>query len=402
MEKLLKILVYSVFIIFSYFIPVQSIAQDLSKNLNGQYTMTTEGTVLTLIVKQDQNQKITGSLSSTTGIRYNLDGDITEGVAVGICSNKEGSVYFEMYKVDNELYVSLIEADASNMPDYNTAKYLSFTEKSTSVHEITSEKPSNTSNNQAMSENAIGDPSWGFKLIPPAGWTHQQTSEGIILGHNTIAGMILVFPHMLQNMQEVQQEMYNGIQEEGSYLSINGTPTTVMDNILSGNYTGIMDGQQVKARGFGTLSPYGGGAFVIAVSTPEKLGAEIIQDANTIASTLVYSKIDASDLMRHFAGKWTNFTTNTSTWIQLYPNGTYDKQYESSYSGELNGGGNWGTAGSDSAKGRWTARGNKDSGSIIVKLSNGNEIIYEYRVHEERGQKYYGEYWFNGKLYSKS
>ena len=234
------------------------------------------------------------------------------------------------------------------------------------------------------------------------GWTHQKSGEGIIMGHKTIAGIILVLPHMMQNLQEVQQEMLKGIQEEGSYLSIEGSISSVNDNILSGNYQGIVDGQQVKARGFGTLSPYGGGAFIIAISTPEKLGEEIIRDANLIASNLIYEKVNTSDLIRHFTGKWTNFTTNTSTWLQLYPDGTYDEQYESSYSGELSGGGNWGTAGSDNAKGRWTVQGNRDSGRIVVRLSNGNEIIYEYRVHEERGEKYYGEYWFNGKLYSKS
>jgi hypothetical protein len=163
-----------------------------------------------------------------------------------------------------------------------------------------------------------------------------------------------------------------------------------------------MDGQQVKAKGFGTLSPYGGGAFIISVSTPDKLGEDIMMDAGSIAKNLVYSKAEVSDLMGHFAGKWVSFTTNTSSWIQLNPDGTYDEQFESSYSGDLSGGGNWGAYGNDQSKGRWTVLGNKDAGKIVVRLSNGNEIVYDYRVHEERGQKYYGEYLFNGKLYSKS
>ena len=58
--------------------------------------------------------------------------------------------------------------------------------------------------------------------------------------------------------------------------------------------------------------------------------------------------------------------------------------------------------GQDSDRGRWTVRGNKDAGTIIVKLANGNEIYYEYQVHIENGQKYYREYRFNGDFYSKS
>ena len=56
----------------------------------------------------------------------------------------------------------------------------------------------------------------------------------------------------------------------------------------------------------------------------------------------------------------------------------------------------------DSERGRWTVRGTKDSGTIIVKLANGNEIYYEYKVHIEKGEKYFREYWFNGNHYRKS
>jgi hypothetical protein len=256
-----------------------------------------------------------------------------------------------------------------------------------------SQKPSGTE---------VGDPSWGFKFIPPEGWTYQQSGDGIIMGHTTIAGIILIFPHTLQNIQEVKQEMYNGTQEEGFSLALNSDLSNKGDNILAGDYQGIMDGQQVKAHGYGTLSPYRGGAFVLAVSTPEMLGSEIIRDAEMIATNLIYSKIEVSELMIHFAAKWASFSTNTSTWIQFYPDGTYDEQYESSYSGDLSGGGNWNTYGGENVKGRWTVQGNRDSGRIVVRLANGNEMYYDYRVHEENGQKYYAEYWFNGKLYSKS
>lgn len=392
-----KITVHIVFIAILCSITLQGQLQELSDNLNGTYTMSAEGTTLTLILKHANTQKITGSLISNTGISYQIEGEVREGIAAGICSDNEGSVFFEAYKVDIELYLALIEPDASNMPNYDAVTYLSFVESASGNIENALPKSPVTSGNE------IGDPAWGFKLIPPAGWTHQQALDGIILGHNTIAGIILVFPHMLKDMQGVQQELYKGIQEEGSYLSINGNLSTLENNILSGDYNGVMDGQQVKAKGFGTLSPYGGGAFVIAVSTPDKLGYEIVRDAQTIASDLIYEKINISGLTNHFAGKWVNFTTNTSTWIQLYPDGTYDEQYESSYSGDYdNDAGNWGAYGGESAKGRWTVQGNRDSGRIVVHMSNGNEIVYEYRVHEERGEKYYTEYWFNGKLYSKS
>ena len=251
-------------------------------------------------------------------------------------------------------------------------------------------------------DDPVGDPSWGFKFIPPEGWNFQYSADGAILGHTTIPGIIVIYPHVLKSMEEVRQQMNMGIQDAGSYLTLSGTLSEAGDQLLEAGYEGVVDGSIARGHGFGTLSPHGGGAFIVAISTPQMLGEEIIRDARWMAANLVYEKMESSDLVRHFAGKWANFTTNTSTWIQFYPDGTYDEQYESSYSGELSGGGNWGAYGGENAKGRWTVQGNRDQGRITVRMTDGSEVYYDYHVHEENGQKYYGEYWFNGKLYGKS
>jgi hypothetical protein len=230
--------------------------------------------------------------------------------------------------------------------------------------------------------------------------------EGAIVGHNTIPGMVLVIPHMSGSIQEMQAEMQQGIQEEGSYLMLAGALQQQAQNVLAGDYSGIADGTQVKARGFGILSPNGGGAYLIAVSTPDKLGQELIGAATSMVNSVQYFKVDVSGLIQHFAGTWARFSTNTSTWITFHPDGRYEDQYEAAYSGDFTDGagnltGNWGATGQDSDQGRWTVRGNKDSGTIIVKKANGEEIYYEYRVHAENGRKYYHEYYFNGDFYSK-
>lgn len=248
----------------------------------------------------------------------------------------------------------------------------------------------------------VGDPSWGFRFISPEGWNYQLSPDGAILGHTSIPGIILIYPHLLNTMDEVQQQMNMGIQEEGSYLSLSGSVSATGNQLLEADYEGIVDGAIAKGHGLGTLSPHGGGAFIVAISTPEMFGEEILRDARWIANHLVYKKIETTQLVQHFSGRWANFTTNTSTWIEFRPDGTYNEQYESSYSGDLSGGGNWNAYGGDNAMGRWIVQGNMDQGRITVQLSDGREVYYDYRVHEENGQKYYGEYWFNGKLYGKS
>jgi hypothetical protein len=160
----------------------------------------------------------------------------------------------------------------------------------------------------------------------------------------------------------------------------------------------------VKARGFGILSPHGGGAYLIAVSTPENLGTELLGAAESMLNSVQYFKVETGGLIQHFAGTWTSHGSNTSTWITFYPDGTYSDQSESSYSGDFHDGagnwtGGWGAAGQSGDQGRWTVRGTKDNGTIIVKLNNGEEYHYEYRVNMQDGYKYYNEYYFNGDFY---
>ena len=257
-----------------------------------------------------------------------------------------------------------------------------------------------------ISSGEVGDQSWGFKFRPPEGWKSQKTNETIILGHDTIAGVIVVLPHTLSNIQQVQQQMQEGLSEENVQLSLDGK-IQPLDNFIVGEYAGIVDNEQAKARSIGTLSPYGGGAFIIAISTPDKYSNELSSAAEAIAQKMQYFKVEASDLMQNFAGTWTNYTTNTATKITLAPNGDYFDHYEASYSGNFRDGagndtGNWGTANQNQGQGRWTVSGNRQQGKIVIRLKDGGENVLEYKVHEEKGQTYWNEYWFNGQLYGKN
>ncbi|KPK86190.1 MAG: hypothetical protein AMS27_05600 [Bacteroides sp. SM23_62_1] len=421
------------------------------QSLSGTYTMTAEQATLTLVLTQTGNM-ITGTLSSNSGASFQLEGEVMEGAGAGICTGGGSSVFFEVFLAGSDLTLGLIDPDEFNMPDYDQAQYLLFTKQSEQAgtkgqtgnitgklfgnNQQTNQQPDNQQyNNQqnynqqnlnqqnynqgqegwsqqgntgqeagssTIGINEVGDPSWGFKFVPPAGWVHQKSAEAAILGHTTIAGMILVLPHMAENMQQMQQELYQGIQEEGNYLTLSGGLNQVSQNVISGDYTGIMDGTQVKAKGMGILSPFGGGAYLIAVSTPDKLGNELITVTENIARNMQFFKVEVAGLIQHFAGNWASFTTSTSTWMCFCSDGSYSEQYEAAYSGNFDdGSGNWSAANQDSGQGRWTVRGTKEAGQIIVRMNNSQEIIYEYKVHQEKGYTYYNEYWFNGRHYSK-
>jgi hypothetical protein len=92
--------------------------------------MEAEGTRVTLVLNEDQNRMLTGTLSSTTGMQFQIEGQAEEGAAAGVCYNNDGGVFFEAYGEGTDLWFSLIEPDANNMPDYDRTRDLAFTKVS--------------------------------------------------------------------------------------------------------------------------------------------------------------------------------------------------------------------------------------------------------------------------------
>ena len=313
-------------------------------------------------------------------------------------------------KVANNILIALISVGLEELLESRDADlrrmFLSLDLSETQSSPAKEQEQAGVAGSSTISSGEVGDQSWGFKFHPPEGWKSQKTNEVIILGHDTIAGVIVVLPHILSNIQQVQQQMQEGLSEEGVQLYPTGG-LQPSGNLIVGEYSGVVNNEQVKAHGIGTLSPYGSGAFIIAISTPDKYSNELSITAEAIAKKMQYFKVEVSDLMRQFAGTWTNYTTNTATKITLAPNGNYFENYEASYSGNFRDGlgndtGNWGTASQDQGQGRWTVSGNRQQGKIVIRLKDGGENVLEYKVHEEKGQTYWNEYWFNGQLYGKN
>ncbi len=265
---------------------------------------------------------------------------------------------------------------------------------------------SNNSKNRVSSANLskdfVTDPNWGFKVYVPSGWKYKKGNNNIMFGHDSIAGAIFVFPHISTNIGQVRNDLIKGISEKTLQLRLSGNISNITQNILAGDYTGIMNGEQVKARSFGTLSPHGGGAYIIAITTPAKYSQNLIGPARALASGIEYKKVAKSNISSHFAGRWKTWTKNSESTAVLYADGRFSMRNTSSYGGKAGDvGGSWGTAADRDSSGRWSIRGNKSQGVLILTYNNGNQENINYRVHSKRGRTYWSEYYFDGVLYAK-
>jgi hypothetical protein len=264
-----------------------------------------------------------------------------------------------------------------------------------------------TAHPQQPAGGAVGNPAWGFTFTPPPGWKHQMDASGAVLGHDSIPGLILVIPHMQATMDGVISDMQTGLHDEGVSLSLSGEVKSLGPALSGAEYAGLFSGEQAKGYGLGTLSPHGGGAYIIAVTTPSKFSEVHRQAAAAIARSMTYPKTDTAGIMKHFAGYWWYYSGTSSIsherLIHLGPDGTFRQRGEdaadvSNY--DQYGGVTSQYLGNQQSRGqgRWTVRGDKYKGIIVVTRPDGSAYNIQYQVKPKANQRF-GDYYFNGDEY---
>lgn len=141
-----------------------------AENLSGVYTLSSQGVTLTLTLQQDSQGNIRGTLSSTTGAQFQVEGKVQAGVGLGVCRSNEGGSYFEAHPKGNQLLFALMEPGPNNMPDYSKAKDLLFTREGKGAADPRSPK---------ASPGSPGGPSRGDSPGPQAASPLMQQMSGV-------------------------------------------------------------------------------------------------------------------------------------------------------------------------------------------------------------------------------
>ena len=390
------------------------------ENLSGKYTLSSQGTTLTLTLDQDAKGKIKGTLSSTTGMQFRVEGTVQDNVGVGTCVSNQGGSYFEARPKGNKLLFTLIEAGSNNLPDYSKARKLTFkreegvesgqqgpqasAKQSVEQPQASSSSASQKAASAASSADVVSDPNWGYQFSVPKGWKVEKGPEGAILGHDSIAGVIWVFPHSASTLKEVRRQMREGLDEQDVQLRLSGKLQSFGENAVAGIFSGTYQRQQVTARGIGTFLPKGGGAYIVAMTMPDKFGSALENAADAVARSMQPvtaqesmgargtggaagpTESGTTQLMRQMAGAYYSFTSagpsssgGTERKVTLCPNGTYYSGSESGYSGGAGTGGAWGSASQKSGRGTWRVKGNVNEGVLTTIDSSGKATEYRYR-----------------------
>jgi hypothetical protein len=386
---------------------------ELSAGFAGQYEIRSGDAKITLTLQESAEGNIVGDLVGATGILYRLEGTLQEGAAVGTCYTDEGTAYFEARLEGDLLRLDLIELGEDEQPDYGKMTSLElqrvgraqvpFEEQGAPAPlEKRSAPPGGGKTSKPSKEriaptngDEIGEPSWGFAFRPPDGWVERHDRNGVIMGHNTIGGMILVYPHREKSLEALRESMANRIEEEKMSFTLKGALDVSGSNRLRGTYTGTYEDQPAQALGVATLSPYGGGAVIIAITSPDQDARDLFAAADAVAAAMSYSEVQRSAADEFLAKTYYSYSgsststslSSTERWLNLCTDGTFSWKKESSTSvnrdagtygddGELRGS----TLYQGKGEGTWTAEGDESSGTLILTYHNGEVVRMRYEV----------------------
>jgi hypothetical protein len=244
----------------------------------------------------------------------------------------------------------------------------------------------------------IREPAFGVEFTAPDGWQYQKTEGGYLMGHNSIAGMIIVTINPYKSLAEMRQGAYEGIQEEGgTSLNINGDLKSFGKNGLAGNYQGIMNWEQVNAYIIGLISPFGGkGITCMIISTPDMFSEVHKNTLERLANSFKFFKPEIPDAVKEWdvtfkspggcrlkymhvsssSGYGSGYAGgSTERTFDLCPNGSFSFRYNSDYS--------------ISADAGAAANSSNDAGAGQWKLSfDGTNVILEFIFNDGRDWEY--------------
>lgn len=151
---------------------------------------------------------------------------------------------------------------------------------------------------------------------------------------------------------------------------------------------------RVQAEGRTIVYPYKFTDRGVLITFPEGFKALFVRDTRPAAAV-------AGKIFPQLVGEWKDIRSSGNTVITLAADGSYSYYSDFAAGNSSAGATNWGTASSNSDRGRWHAKGNPRAGTIFYRSQDGRADTLSYQVHVENGRTYWGEYYFDGTIYVK-
>lgn len=164
----------------------------------------------------------------------------------------------------------------------------------------------------------FSDPAQGWSFDAPEGWVGRAQDGGVVLGSNTVPGLVVVQPHTYGAVSELRTAAQEGWYEDGVALQLGGELEAFGDNGLLAPFKGTVGGERAKAVAIGLISPHGGGLIVVSVAAESASTDTHRTVAEAIARSVRFSAPQTPDVVT----EWTEwFADRRLTYMWSYDSG---------------------------------------------------------------------------------
>jgi hypothetical protein len=259
----------------------------------------------------------------------------------------------------------------------------------------------------------------GIQFTIPEGWVGQEMQGGYIVGSNTEPGFAFLTTHNYKTVEHIKQQAMQGIVEQnGTMLNVSGQLEPVGNQGIGAEFSGTLEGQQVKAYIVGLVNPLGDGVTIMATTSPEQYSATHKQLALQLANSMRFSKPETPPIVEEWKQALQNsrltymdsYYSSGSSYGGYSTGGGYsDKEeihlcgqgyfkYKSKSSMSIDTGGAFGnSSGGGQGNGTWEVVGNAQGGATL-RLNFQNGEVYEYTLDYQdqktllNGKRYFRTY----------
>lgn len=137
----------------------------------------------------------------------------------------------------------------------------------------------------------INEPKYGIKIELPEGLNHKRFKAGYIFGRPGLNGLIMMLFHRNKSLEELKTDLYAGFYDDSGFnIQVEGHIKDVSDEMVMADYKGTADNKPAVGFALGLLSPYGGGALIAAIASPDEFGDEQMDVVEDIACGVEYEE----------------------------------------------------------------------------------------------------------------
>ena len=133
-------------------------------------------------------------------------------------------------------------------------------------------------------------PELGIRFEIPDGWSGGIQGDYILLGHETLPGMMLLLQNQSTTAKELKNLAEQGTEEDGVFLKPSSEFKVVNNKRVQGYYEGQYDGVDVKTYAVGLLNDFGSGLSLLIMTERDKFSNVHEQEAEKLLKTVRFSK----------------------------------------------------------------------------------------------------------------